>query len=672
MNIDTIRSSFLSMIEDAEIYIPDHNLFAGPVKPLHNTLATSNFVEYGIGWDNSHFPLHYELLMQEGLPGIIRRASAPNAGLSNEAQSYRKLIADCYTAIQTYVRRHAEHAAALADISSDDEKRLLRINRNCIALCQHAPDTFEQGLQLFWLIWRLRSHYTSSIGRMDLHLRSLYEKDVPSCISREEACQLLMGLFERLTAVYSGDTLMNLMVGGTYEDGSDSTNDLSHLIIEASIRAPGSEPHINIRLHPNSPEALRNAAARMIADGKGQGVLYFDNNILPDLVKRGIPLEHARSYANDGCTELTFDNHSAIWFSQMESMKTFELSLFQGRENPSAPHSEYRKWAVFQPARKFKTKLSLGHDSGDPCVCESFESFYSLFKDQFCFQIHQMLEQMSHQIRQNEMTTEYITSPIVAGMVDSALDKGIDPMRGGWDVRNYQLLSGSLPTVADCLYAVKAAVYEEKKCSMASLLAALRADFVGYESLRAYLKHLPKFGNDNDDVDLIAADLVDCFCNCVEQYEDPSGVKILPGIYNIDFIMFASALGATPDSRKGGDPICAHYSPTPGNAKCGPTAVIASAGKAALHRGCASSPLYLSLPRAMGALDLGIIRSLMTVCEESGIPIVSLSIYDKALLEDAKLHPEKHTDLIVRVWGFNARFIDLDETLQNHIIARIL
>ncbi|MFQ9448250.1 MAG: glycine radical domain-containing protein [Christensenellales bacterium] len=127
-----------------------------------------------------------------------------------------------------------------------------------------------------------------------------------------------------------------------------------------------------------------------------------------------------------------------------------------------------------------------------------------------------------------------------------------------------------------------------------------------------------------------------------------------------------------PDGRRGGDLICEHYSPTPGNAKNGPTAVIQSAAKANLKRGCASSPLYMVLPRGMGAVDLSMIRKMVMSCGKLGLPIISISIYDKAVLEDALVHPEKHEDLVVRVWGFNARFIDLDEGLKRHVMNRML
>ena len=672
MDRSEIYQNFTQMLADMEVFIPDEGLLAGPVRPLRDMMKSKGFIRYGIGWDNAHFPLNYGFLMREGIPGIIRRATVPMEGLSPEMESSRRLIAGCWREIAHFIYRHGEEAARLAQQHPEDAGRLSRISENCFAVAEHAPCTFEQGVQLFWFIWRMRAFYTSSIGRMDLHLYPLYQRDVPDRLSREAACDLLIELFGRLTNVFSGDTLMNLMVGGTYENGRDSTNDLSLLIIEASIRAPGTEPHINIRLHADSPASLYDAAARMILDGRGQGVLYFDRNIIPDLVRRGLTIGQARSYANDGCTELTFDGHSAIWFCQMESMKTLELALFRGQENPSAPHSEYRKWAVFQPARLFSTKLLMGYDTGDPCECSSFEDLMALFLRQFRYQINGMLKTASSEIAAQRASDGPITSPIVAGLVEKTLDTGVDPLRGGWDVMNFQLLSGSLPTTADALYGIRRAVYEDHFCTMQELLDALRTNFEQNEPLRAYLKHLPKFGNDIDEVDQLAARLVDEFCTCVETYRDPNGVSILPGIYNIDFHMFSSVLGASPDGRRAGDPICAHYSPTPGCAQNGPTAVIASASKAELHRGCASSPLYISIPRAAETLGPEHIRRLIDVCEESGLPVVSLSVYNKALLEDARIHPEKHEDLIVRVWGFNARFIDLDADLQDHIIGRML
>jgi len=669
---DEMYERFVSYIEYRGVEIPDRGILAGPVCPVRPMIEAGQFRRGDMGWDNAHFPLDYRLLMQEGIPGIIARASVPRDDLPVAQQMYRELIVQYWSRIRDYIRQHGEAAQARAADQPWDAARLNRIAENCLALTRQAPETFEQGLQLFWFIWRLRSSFTSCIGRMDVHLRALYERDVPQRISREEALALLCELWEKLNEVYAGDTLMNLMVGGVDADGQDVSSDLSVLILEATMRVAKPEPHINVRIHAGSRADFLDAAARLVAMGQGQGVLYYDENIIPSLVRRGIPLEYARQYANDGCTEITFDGLSGIWFYQMESVKSLELALFRGQENPSTPFAPFTKWAHFQKPGVYRTRLTLGHDSGDFAQMTSFDEVYAAFLDQYGYQIDRYMDVLAAQVLENADEDLHHTSPIVAGLNENALDVGVDPMRGGWAVPNYQLLSGSIPTLADALYAIQEGVFARGLCTMAELIHALSVDFEGHEDLRLALKRLPKFGNDIDGVDRLAADLAAFFCQRVENYPTPLGIKPLPGIYNIDFNTFAGSIGATPDGRKGGELICEHYSPTPGNAKNGPTAVIQSAAKADLQRGCASSPLYLVLPRGLGAVDARMIGQMIKSCGEAGLPVVSISIYDRSVLEDAMLHPEKHEDLVVRVWGFNARFIDLDEGLKHHVMSRIL
>jgi len=669
---DEMYERFVSYIEYRGVEIPDRGILAGPVCPVRPMIEAGQFRRGDMGWDNAHFPLDYRLLMQEGIPGIIARASVPRDDLPVAQQMYRELIVQYWSRIRDYIRQHGEAAQARAADQPWDAARLNRIAENCLALTRQAPETFEQGLQLFWFIWRLRSSFTSCIGRMDVHLRALYERDVPQRISREEALALLCELWEKLNEVYAGDTLMNLMVGGVDADGQDVSSDLSILILEATMRVAKPEPHINVRIHAGSRADFLDAAARLVAMGQGQGVLYYDENIIPSLVRRGIPLEYARQYANDGCTEITFDGLSGIWFYQMESVKSLELALFRGQENPSTPFAPFTKWAHFQKPGVYRTRLTLGHDSGDFAQMTSFDEVYAAFLDQYGYQIDRYMDVLAAQVLENADEDLHHTSPIVAGLNENALDVGVDPMRGGWAVPNYQLLSGSIPTLADALYAIQEGVFARGLCTMAELIHALSVDFEGHEDLRLALKRLPKFGNDIDGVDRLAADLAAFFCQRVENYPTPLGIKPLPGIYNIDFNTFAGSIGATPDGRKGGELICEHYSPTPGNAKNGPTAVIQSAAKADLQRGCASSPLYLVLPRGLGAVDARMIGQMIKSCGEAGLPVVSISIYDRSVLEDAMLHPEKHEDLVVRVWGFNARFIDLDEGLKHHVMSRIL
>lgn len=259
--------------------------------------------------------------------------------------------------------------------------------------------------------------------------------------------------------------------------------------------------------------------------------------------------------------------------------------------------------------------------------------------------------------------------------MEACLRTGKDPLRGGgFSVPNYQLLSGTVTTAADCLRAVELCVFEKGFCTLLQLRDALAVNFEGEEVLRQRLLHAPKYGNGESRVDELAAMIAQRFLDQVNAYRSQSGKRIWPGLYNIDFKIMANTTGATPDGRKFRDAIGEHCSPTPGAAEKGPTAILESASRLPMDQGYASSPLHLTLDKngfVMGADRKGVIRQLVKTAERYGVPVLNLSMYDRRELMDAREHPERHKDLIVRVWGFNARFVELDDELQEHIIRRI-
>lgn len=650
------------------VHIPETGIIVGRALPEKELPFGDPSVS--IGWDNAHFPLGYGFILQKGIPAIIEM-SEEKASLSEDADAQRKGIATVYKSLLSHISRHLEAAASLNKDNKDE--RLSSIAENLEPLLKGPPENFAQAVQLFWFLWRARQYaFSSCVGRMDVFLKPFYEKSVKTEEDREKALDLICELWEKMNMVASGDTLMNVMLGGVDSTGEDISSDLSVLLMEATMKTAKSEPHINIRYHKNTPDWFLNKAAQLIAMGQGQGVQYHDEAIIPALVDKGIPLELARLYANDGCTEVTIDGHSGIQFWQMEMVKTLELCLFKGEENPVRPHKKAHKWTYKRPAAYYSTQLVTGYDSGDPRQASSFQEFYEMFLKQLYFQMDNFLKRIDEKILEDKTTDITFTSLIVCGGIESSVKKGLDPLRGGFDVDNYQLLSGSIPTTADSLAGLKYAVYEKKLCTMDELIEALSTDFENNPELRKVLAGAPKFGNGEDSADGIAADIAEKFISYVEGHKSPEGVRIWPGIYNIDFNLFASVLGATPDGRHSGDMICDHFSPTPGTAKKGPTAVLRSASKAPLHRGCAASPVYITLPGGKGLCTPEVINRLTTGIRELNLPVVSIAAYDRETLEDAALHPEKHQDLIVRVWGYNARFVDLDSSLQQHIINRIL
>ena len=654
-------------------YVPETGLLAGPEK-IDNVMPYPCPEAWNIGEDNNHYPLNYTFLLETGIPGMIERAQAGLARAEAEENRLRlEAIIRFLEAFRSYIFSHAALAEARARLLPQDAERLMRIAGNCRALVEGAPKTFEQAVQLFYFAWRLRSvNYTSCIGRLDVQLGKAYRQSIAEGMPRSHAHDVLCELIRKLNVMGSGDTLMNAMLGGVDENGNDVSSDLSVLIMECCGELALSEPHINVRYHANTPDFFKRATEKLVSYGQGQGTLYVDEHIIPQLVKLGVPLPIARCYANDGCTEITLEGNAGIFFWQMESVKALELALHNGKESPNAPHTLVRKWNRNRPASHFISQLTFGFESGDMRQCQTFEEVMACFYRQFDYQVQLYLERISNEIRRHKQENVYHTSLLSQCMLPRVLDTGMEPVRGGFEAENYQLLSGSIPTVADSLYAIKEAVFERKLCTMDELLGAIDADFEGYELLQTQLRSLPKFGNDEDCVDLLAAQIAAHFCDLVESYAYPCGVHVFPGIYNIDFVMFASVLGATPDGRNAGDAICCHYSPTPSRATRGVTAALQSAAKGNLWRGCAASPVYLTLPRLMDTDYTQVISALLEGSVALRLPIVNLSIVNVEELEDARIHPEKHRDLIVRVWGYNAYFVDLDDELQLHIINRTL
>jgi pyruvate-formate lyase len=677
--INKYSESFIKFVNTLPVYVPHKGIIAGPRRFYKNEPIElwNKLREEDIFWgvDNCHFPINKSFL-SIGYNGIIEKASVDNSEHSEEQIEFLAAIKRVYEAAAEYIRIHALEAEKRIKASNDlENQETLVIADNCRHLCENAPESFTQAVQLFWFTWRLRGMFTSSIGRLDQYLYPFYKKDIDKgTLTKEKALEILCELWEAFNEAGTGDTLKNLMLGGVDAEGKDAVNELSYLMLEASIKLKMPEPHINVRLHSASPEEFIKKTVELQLIGQGQPTIYNDDVLIPSLICHGIPKSSARNYSNDGCTELVIDGESGIFFDQMEAVKSFELTLFNGEENCNIPIEPFiKKWTHSMPGSIVNTRLKVGYKSGDLTEMNSFDEVYEAFLKQYLYQTDIMLENMCLEMK--KLKENEVSSLFISGAFPLCLEKAEDPLRGGFNIECYELLSGSITTVADCLAGIKRIVFEEKYCSMKELLEALIANFQGREALRQKLLNAPKFGNDDDFVDLIAADIAKSFCEHVLKYKTPNGKPIWPGLYNIDFTTFAKILGATPDGRKAGDPIAEHFSPTPGRAKSGPTAVVLSAVKAPLYLGFASSPLHITLSRSSIPLDETGKLMLMNLLKTSlklGVDVLNIAIYDSEILRQAKIYPERYEDIVVRVWGFNARFVDLTEELQDHIIARII
>lgn len=695
MVLKKIRQSsevFDKLANSYEVWVPESGWLAGRRNRDKNDSKRKNLTDWSIlsfllEIDNCHYPMA-DSYLQYGIDGVIRIAAETLETLKNNLQSelqdqtqldiaYLESLLHVWKRFRQFVADHMVLALECAKQETSDtkKKRYEKIAKICQNLTINKPNTFCEALQLFWFTYLFRSPFGAGcIGRLDQLLYPFYKHDCEMGIwDQQEAEKMLEEMFTRMNEINTGDTLRNLMLSGQDAKGNDQTNEITYLILVAYENTGGSEPHLNVRFHEKTPKKLRDNCINMLSSGSGQPTIYFDEAVLHAMEKAGICHEDACQYANDGCTETVIAGKSAIVFCQYEMVKTVELTLFGGNENPCVKPVSMKKNSIHGVDFVPKTNLLIGIESKKTQELTTFSEFLSAFFEQMDHQLDHYFLMIKQKMQEDQ--TVSITSPFTAGTFEKCLRTGKDPLRGGgFDITNYQLLSGSIGTAADCLYAIQSAVYEKKLVTMEELIKALSVDFEGYEVLRQQLLHLPKYGNDKKEVDALAKQIADHFLARVNAFRGPENTLLYPGLYNIDFKIFANVTGATPDGRRFRDAIAEHCSPTPGAAKKGPTAILNSASTLPMKEGFASSVLHLTLDKngySMGADRIKIIDTLLHASEKKKIPVLSLTMYDKAELLDAQLHPEKHQDLIVRVWGFQARFTELDKELQDHIINRI-
>ena len=224
-------------------------------------------------------------------------------------------------------------------------------------------------------------------------------------------------LWEGYNRATKGDTLSNLILGGQDRDGNDATNEMSYLMIDVALAVSKSEPQLSVRVHANMPEDFLDKVAQLQLLGHGQGAIYQDESIIPELVNLGVPLSSARNYANNGCTEVTIDGESGIVFSQMEAVKSLELTLFNGQHNPlfeEPPH----------------TNCELGFNSGEFSTMTSFAEVYDAFLSQYLHQADVLLGRLCDRIRAEQ--EDGVSSPFLAGTFPECLRSGSDLFRGGF------------------------------------------------------------------------------------------------------------------------------------------------------------------------------------------------------------------------------------------------
>ena len=634
---------------------------------------------YTLTKGTGHFLLNFEKVLKVGFNGIKRECEEHLSKLDyvepedfDKISVYKAVIIAC-EAVEIFAGRYAALAEQMAQTEQDETRRqeLLRIASNCRQVPANPPRDFYEATQCVWfqqLIAQIESDGTGlSIGRLDFFLYPFYKADVDKGTLTPEFAGELMDSFwlkcgeiievwnEDDTRYFGGHPIsQTITLGGTDEKGNDSVNDLTDICLDTTMRVRMPQPSVCCRVHAGSDERFLHKCAEVIRVGLGMPAMYNDEIAIPSLMNRGVSLEDARrNWGVAGCVEMGLQGQMCHFANSgyFNLVKCLELTLNGGYDE--------------------LTKKQVGPVTPKGEEITSYEQFVDCFQQQFRYYMRRMTE-ITNVV--NTMHARWITLPYITAFTEDCVGRGKEVHDGGAKYNHDGPQGVGIADVADSFAAVKKLVFEEGSLSMPELMAAIHANFEGYEDLRiALLKDAPKYGNNIPYVDEIARKILTFFATEVGQYRNLRGGWFVPGQYsNSANVPFGEDCAATPNGRLANTPIAEACSPSHGSEHNGPTQAalsVAHLDHVLFTNGTQYNQKYhpnaLKGETGLSAL-VGIIRSFF----EAGGFHIQFNVVSAETLRKAQKDPEKYRDLVVRVAGYTAFFVDLNKQIQDDIIDR--
>lgn len=619
----------------------------------------------------------FDLLLREGISGLMERIRRRKAELDPAVPgNYRRIayleaMLIAAEGIITLAQRYAEEAERLAELETDPGRKqeLLDI----AAICRHVPEhparTFHEAVQSVYLyhicMFMEQNAASYNPGRMDQYLWPYYRADLEAGrITPERAQELLDCLWikyaepclfqDAVTAEYASgyNMFQNVCAGGIDENGQDAVNDLSYMILQATMDVRLYQPSLSVRFNlAKNPNTFLRKIVELIRLGTGFPAFHNDEVGIRMMQNKGIPLREAYNWNPCGCVESNLmgklKGYTAIADVNLGSI--VEFVLLNGLQR--------------------KSGLKLGVETGDPREFAGYDEFAAAVKKQLSHVIRKVVEA-------NNVLDEIWDDrpvPVASLTFEECIENAKDYSWGG---AKYNTGNGVIyDAVADfinSIAAVKHLVYDKKLVTMAELLDALEQDFVGCDSIRKLCQNAPKFGNDILEVDRIAADMFAFIAAETESYHGKYG-RMMAGMLPVTaHVPLGFAVGALPSGRKAWTTLTDGISPTGGTDINGATAVLKSIAAIPHDLFVSGTLLNMKVEPALLETDKGM-RNLMALLKglcSLGIYHVQFNVVSAETLLKAQQYPDDYRDLLIRVAGYTAYFVELSKEIQDEIIGR--
>ena len=637
---------------------------------------------------DAHLAVNYQRVLKEGLAGYEARVKKQLEELdltdidAIDKYVFYKAVLIVIDAVHTFALRYATKAKELASMTVDEcrKEELLKIAEICTNVPYQPAHSFYEAIQSVWfiqLILQIESNgHSLSYGRFDQYMYPYYEKDHrEGKITDEEVLELLDCLWIKTLTINkvrsqahtlssAGSPMyQNVTIGGQTTDHKDAVNDLSFLVLRSVAQTRLTQPNLTVRYHANLNHHFFDECIEVVKLGFGMPAFNNDEVIIPSFIHWGVKEEDAYNYSAIGCVETAVPGK---WGYRCTGMSYINFP---------------------------RVLLCAMNDGVDLTSGKRFTKGYGKFEDFKTYD--ELLDAWDKTVRE---MTRY--SVIVENAIDKASERDVpdilcscltdDCIARGKTIKEggavYDFISGlqvGIANMADSLSAIKTLVYDEKKITQKQLWDAIMDDFKSEESQKIQkmlINDAPKYGNDNDDVDMLVVEAYDSYLDEIKKYPNtrfhrgPIGGIRYGGTSSISAnVGQGMSTFATPDGRKAWEPLAEGCSPAHNCDKNGPTAVFKTVSKLPTEKITGGvllnqkmTPTMLQSEENKQKLEM-LIRAFFNRLHGYH---VQYNIVSKETLIDAQNHPEKHKDLIVRVAGYSAFFNVLSKKTQDDIIGR--
>ncbi|NOY95990.1 MAG: formate acetyltransferase [Chlorobi bacterium] len=651
-------NNFCSLMESHPVYVDPNDAFAGrwvyfmsrmrankwnpdyPYNHLEEDIAKYDIIS-GIG-DDAHFAPDYQLGISLGWQGIL-----------DKIHKYRKintlpkqqLFYDAHEravkSIQGWIKRHIEKIEELAEAENnaglkENLLEMAEVNRRIVS---NAPQTLREACQ--WIIWYHLASRTynrdGAGGQIDELLRPFYEKDLAAGrIGRDEAVYYL--------ACFLINDPVYWQLGGPDENGDDLTSEISFLILEAADKI-NTSLNITVRVHNGLNEKLFQKSLEYLVKNKnGWPRFSGDKALVKGFMNNGFDIQLARRRIAVGCNWMSLPGQEYTMndLVKVNMAKVFEVAFDEMVSNKIQGLSTHYLWEIF--------------------------------KNHLAKAVHTAAGGIRHHLKYQK----YNEPELILNLLSHGpLEKGLDVSDGGATYYNLAIDGAGLAIVADSFAALEQRIEKEAKIPWEEIIYHLKTNFDGIEGerVRLLMKNSERYGQGNSLGDEWAKKVSVEFTRLVRRESDPKANHLfIPGFFSwANTIGFGLNVGATPNGRRGKEPISHGANPNPGFLVDGASLGLARA-IAEIQPGYGNTaPMQWELDPTLASKNhLNMIGSIIKAHFNMGGTLINVNIMDKEEILEAHKDPAKFPELVVRVTGFTAYFSMLTPEFRQLVVDRIL